>query len=173
MHVVKELNDIQESAPGCKEMCAQAFRPLTFSQVWVSAHLFYLRKCKYNRTQLPVGQEKKGRRETGQGVEKKEACKQRGRSNLDLMFSSHVGLSESPVLPHAYLIPPVSNCLHRYLPHSTLLIPTFSLPHSLHNLHILHTLCPEYQPQSKYLSGKMLANSISYFRYRNQGTEKL
>ena len=109
----------------------------------------------------------------GRGWKKKEACKQRGRSNLDLMFSSHVGLSESPVLPHAYLIPPVSNCLHRYLPHSTLLIPTFSLPHSLHNLHILHTLCPEYQPQSKYLSGKMLANSISYFRYRNQGTEKL
>ena len=109
----------------------------------------------------------------GRGRKKREACKWRGRSNLDLMFSSHIGLSESPVLPHAYLIPVVSNCLHRYLLHSTLLLPTFSLPHSLHNLHILHTLRPEYQPQSKYLSGKMLANSISYFRYRNQGTEKL
>lgn len=150
-----------------------AWRPLTFSQVWVSAHLFYLRKCKYNRTQLPWPRKRKEEGRQGRGWKKREAHKQRGRSNLDPMFSSHVGLSESPVLPHAYLIPPESNYLHRYLPHSTLVLPTFSLPHSLHNLHILHILCTEYQPQSKYLSEKMLASSISYFRYRNQGTEKL
>lgn len=158
-----------EWVPGWKERYIQAFKPHTFSLVWFSANLFCLRKCiNVTRYHLYWPRERKneGKEKGREGEKKKEG---KGKGNLIQIWCFWPMLDntfwvESPAQPHAScLIPSVSNCPYKefltFTLHPTLFHPF--PPASLHTLHVLYTPHKEYQPSSKYFSGKMLANIIS------------
>lgn len=133
MHVVKGLNDICGANPWMQsEVCSGLQATGIPSGPSLCLSFLSEKMCKYDRTQLPLAQKKKERRERLRGEKRSQG---RWGEGLIQIRCFHWRLdcplwTESPAWPHAlHRIPPVSNRPQKEIcRHPTVPLPTFSHP---------------------------------------------